>query len=105
MASEETCPERVIPKSGWERPHTCGKPVKSDGLCGVHAAAKHRREASKAAEEAKQANSRFNQEVVRAALAELGIDGEAHYSIYGARYTGRVVVSIETLEELSRRNG
>lgn len=41
MTDTERCPVDV-----WNnyQAHTCGKPVKRDGLCGIHAAAKDRRE-------------------------------------------------------------
>lgn len=39
------CPERVYPRSSWERSHVCGRPIKEDGLCGMHALAQTKRRA------------------------------------------------------------
>ena len=39
----QTCPE-VVYSGGWGSSHKCGRPVKRDGLCGLHASAKERRE-------------------------------------------------------------
>lgn len=39
----ETCPWLVSPTDDWAASHLCAKPVKRDGLCGIHALAKERR--------------------------------------------------------------
>lgn len=49
MASASTenavgaCQVSVYGHDRWARSTTCGKPVKRDGMCGIHAAAKERR--------------------------------------------------------------
>jgi hypothetical protein len=43
----DTCPMSVHSGSVWH-PRTCGKPIKRDGMCGVHAAARDRRNANDA---------------------------------------------------------
>jgi hypothetical protein len=42
-----TCPELVSDRDGWGS-HRCGRKIKRDGLCGLHAATKERRDAQTA---------------------------------------------------------
>jgi acyl-CoA reductase-like NAD-dependent aldehyde dehydrogenase len=102
VTTENTCQIRVY-GDRWTGSHICGKPVKSDDLCGVHAAAKRRRDANDAAAAAANKTSRENRAAALAALADLGIDGQAHYSATPFEYTGKVVVSIEDLTALRDR--
>lgn len=42
--TDDGCPEILRSGDAWSRrSYRCGKPIKRDGLCGVHAAAKDRR--------------------------------------------------------------
>lgn len=100
----EICPIRVC-GDRWTASHLCGKPVKSDGLCGVHAAAKRRRDAADAEDVARRAESEDNKSNTMSALIELGIDGQPHYLSATFQYTGKVVVTLETLYELRNRRG
>ena len=72
MTAEKKCP-KIIHDDGWGfHSHVCGRPVKRDGLCGMHAAAKERRERGDAArlEEARaRQNARTERDQVAAALS------------------------------------
>lgn len=61
MSAPETCPKESW--DGW-RSFSCGRPVKRDGLCGVHAGAKDRVEKNAA----KRASSRAERAAVSEAL-------------------------------------
>lgn len=56
MAETEKCPE-MVSQGMWDGVAPCGRPVKRDGLCGIHARAKEQREAKadKGREEAAEA--------------------------------------------------
>jgi hypothetical protein len=86
-----TCPEYV--GSGFLG-HVCGRLVKGDGLCGIHLAAKKRRQRNAAEFERARLEERQRRETATAQidrLAELGVQAELHYE-YRAGYDGRVVV-------------
>lgn len=96
--TEGQCPELVSDGQRSVSFHRCGRPIKRNGLCGLHAAAKERR----AKRDQEWQEARVEQEVRRRtateALSRLGVDGDAHYSSIGHVYTGKVVVSVEELE-------
>lgn len=52
MSAADTCPVRVYGSHDFQG-HRCGKPIKRNGKCGVHAAADERRERNRASWEEK----------------------------------------------------
>jgi hypothetical protein len=97
--TEQTCQERVSNGPRSVSFHTCGKPVKDEGLCGVHLAAKRRKEANSEARRSyydEQARLRQASERRVDALAEHGIYASVEYCFDFARqqgaYTGGVVL-------------
>jgi hypothetical protein len=76
--------------------HTCGRPVKDEGLCGLHLSAKRRRVAKEAAYQEKRAAEDARQKQAQDAcdrLADRGIRAQPHYDAVIAKgYTGRVVI-------------
>lgn len=98
-----TCRKDVWDRVGF-RSSTCGRPIKRDGLCGIHAAAIDKMKANdkKHAEERKASGER--QSAAQAVLDELGVEGAPEYSTFTSKYTGRVTVSIETLRALAARD-
>lgn len=95
-----TCPRVVW--AGFDS-HPCGRSIKRDGLCGIHAAADDRMRASEKKSAEKRAASDDRQAAAQSALNELGIEGSPEYSTFTREYTGRVVISVETLRELAAR--
>jgi hypothetical protein len=93
-----TCQELV---GEWAR-RPCGRPVKADGLCGIHLAAKTRRAANdvkRAEARAAERKRRATAERVAEHLAACGIpDVRAHD--YGGDYTGGIVIPPEQLDRL-----
>lgn len=41
----EIC-KKYVSSGTWSKPRQCGRPVKENGLCGIHAAAERRKEAN-----------------------------------------------------------
>jgi hypothetical protein len=83
----------------------CPRPAKEEGLCGIHLAAKRKREANAAEWSARAAKLDANHraaETACAKLAERGISATPYYSpAFGRRadagYTGDVVVDPEAI--------
>jgi hypothetical protein len=99
----DQCQEQVSDGGRWPSFHTCGRPIKRDGLCGLHAAAKDRaaqRDRDMAAKRDGQKRAKASAE---AALTELGVKGRAAYDSIAAAYTGEVVVSVDELRRLMAR--
>lgn len=68
MAEQQTCQESVAYGSGYHF-RICNRPVKEEGLCGLHLAAKRRREARMA-----QADREWEEKKAQdARLKELGV--------------------------------
>lgn len=102
MTDVERC-QVLVPDGGrMVTVHVCGRPVKRDGMCGVHAAAKERAAANESAWRIRGQEDRALEEGVIAALAELGIPGDPDYSLLHHRYSGKAVVEIEDLREALR---
>src|SRR4051794_889759 len=103
----ETCQERVSNGSRSVSFHICGKPVKDEGLCGLHLAAKRRREATdRARREHAREQTRlreFSEQRVQA-LAAVGITAAVEYGFDFARqrgqYTGGVVIRGDEVDAL-----
>jgi hypothetical protein len=95
--TDETCQERVSNGARSVSFHTCGKPVKEEGLCGVHLAARRRREANDAKRDLEWRQDRKRKDLAQDIcnrLAAMGIDADPHFSAgIGARYTGKIVVN------------
>jgi len=98
-----TCRKDVWDRTGFSS-HPCGRPIKRDGLCGIHAAAIDKMKANDK-KHAEKRNASDNARLgAEAALRDIGVDGHAEYSSLGGRYTGLAVVSIETLRALAARD-
>lgn len=77
--SAEGCPAIISHVGGWGS-HRCAKPIKRDGLCGVHAAAKDKRERN----DAERAEKERSREALAVQIHELlGIELGAVYEEYG----------------------
>lgn len=99
-----TCQELIRGEGRWPEHRVCGRPIKDDGLCGIHLAAKRKREANHEAWQRKMAESQDAHATARAAcarLAEMGIKAHPHYSSFrNGGHTGGVV--IESPAEVER---
>jgi hypothetical protein len=98
------CPEMVTPSGGrgFFHSYVCGRPVKQDGLCGIHATAKRKREKSDREWRERIEEDSAIQTHVAAFLEKLGVPGQPHYGMNG-RPTGKAVVSLDDLWELVER--
>lgn len=101
--TDTTCPEIVHSRDRAGVLWRCGKPIKRDGLCGTHAAAKERRLAKDKAMRERWSSSDEAKARVAASLAEWGIPGKPYYDWTTSRHTGEVVVDLETLRDLWTR--
>ena len=90
---EATC--QKIVRGDWSS-HRCGRPIKSDGLCGIHLAAENR----KLANEQKRQEEKQRDDAIRAEAEvigqKLGIAVTADYT-YSGSCTGDFVVPGEWL--------
>lgn len=96
------CQQFVFSKDSYDRGHPCGRPVKEEGLCGIHLRGlrtrqendRNYRERARASDEAKSAAASW--------LEQRGVQGEPYYrASFGSGvggYTGQVVVTPEELE-------
>jgi hypothetical protein len=97
----EACTARVA--VGYQS-MSCRRPVKEDGLCGIHLAAKRRRETNRAKKQDERAVSETTKREVEATLAALGIEGRPVLDSRTFRYTpGVAVVSLDDLRRLAAR--
>ncbi len=69
----DTCPALVASHGGW-RHNPCGRPIKRDGLCGIHAAAKEKMRANDEAAQARTAEA----QVIVDRLAAHGVSAYAN---------------------------
>lgn len=90
-----TCLEFVSHPSGFGG-RDCGRPVKRDGLCGVHAAAKERREKNDAARRTRAARTN---ESAREARDVALVFARAGYEAWGD--SGGVHLETETAKRLA----
>lgn len=98
---QTTCQERVYSGHRDVSGHVCGRPVKSDGLCGVHLAAIERRRKNDSDRMERVSVSERHREAaedVCVELAALGLDAQPEYYMHQtnfklSRYTGAVVIT------------
>lgn len=57
-ATPDKCPEWIYGKDAWTPGHRCDRPVKVDGLCGMHAKVKEKREARSSTIDAQRARAK-----------------------------------------------
>lgn len=111
----DRCREYVHNAGGWSSAR-CGKPVKRNGMCGVHAAAVERR-AKNSADRAERSNrsdeawGRYKQTIARLEryFGPNEIGGAQGFAMQGDRFAtlppGRVTITIAALERLLREAG
>lgn len=101
----DRCPVDVQDFGGF-RFHLCGRPVKRNGMCGLHARVEEQRELRdreyreeyRANEELKLASERLCDQ-----LSEAGFKATVHYDRRTICYTGSIVLRAEEVEKLLRR--
>lgn len=80
LGAHDRCAERVSSGDAWTSSHWCARPIKAEGLCGVHLAAKKR----KLALEVKRATSEQQDELLGRALSRI-LDHRIHaFRMYGS---------------------
>lgn len=97
--SVDVCPVKVPDGGRLASFHTCGRAIKRDGMCGMHAAAEERRAATEVSWREEHAAQKALAAHLKEALAELGIAGTPYYSPLSHKYNGKVVVDIEDLQK------
>lgn len=103
--SEPTGCTKIVRRGDSWRPNSqpCGKPVKGEGLCGLHLAARNRRIENDRKMRDKWARDKELQEEADALGAALGTHVAAHYNSVGkGRYDGRFVVDGDWLRALTQ---
>lgn len=101
MTTTTTCPQTVYTDSRDVRGHRCGRPVKDEGLCGVHLAGKRRRQENDAARATERAEDDQREAAAQALcdrLRALGIRAHPHYASHPTRmgrYTGGIALDAE----------
>lgn len=103
VSTAPTCSERVNRGDArWSKFEPCGRPVKEDGLCGLHLGARNRRaEKAKKGREERERGVRIRDEA-EALGAALGITVTAHYRGGQGYYDGNFVVPGDWLRALTQ---
>jgi hypothetical protein len=97
----KTCPE-MVSRGSWSPRERCGRPVKQDGLCGIHATAKRKADEKDQAYRAKvnesaEAKARANRYAERLGAGK----PNRHDPINGiGHYTGGLVLTQEEVQAL-----
>ena len=100
---QELCQKDVSNGSRSVSFHKCGRPVKDDGLCGLHLGARARsRDAYLRRLVARNEDSERRKHV-EDILGRLGVDGKPEYSTRTRAYTGDVVLTIDELLRITTR--
>ena len=89
--------------SRWSNFQECGRPVKENGLCGLHLSVRARREAKAAAWLAEQSRSDDLKMAAGRLTVALGVNVHPHFSSLSHKYDGRMVVPLAFLEEIERK--
>ena len=96
------CRERVNRGDArWSNFEPCGRPVKDDGLCGLHLSVRRRRAERDAAGNARRQRDEELQREAERLGATLGIEVTLEYNAFrdGGGYTGDFVVPADWLRE------
>ena len=83
--------------------HKCGRPVKYDGLCGLHLSARARSRDADDKRLAARNEDNERRKHVEDILGRLSVDGKPEYSTRTRAYTGDVVLTIDELLRITTR--
>lgn len=100
MSTEDqtTCPEVIM--RDWSS-SVCGKPVKRDGLCGVHANAKDKRAAGDVKAAELRRTERAHEDELRSLSTRLGFPVVSNYEFRQGMSLRSAVVGMESLRNLA----
>lgn len=97
MSDPEHCPELV--HGDWHS-SVCGRPVKRDGLCGIHARAKETRDATAARWQVRAAAAEAWRADTKARLAAIGVTEFSTIAPDDGR-EGQVILDLSVVEALA----